>query len=107
MSQGVPSFVLKFAVDLIDEKTRAATLRQFCADCDLETILVFIPDAEIGALLVAPGFPQTLPEGERWHAFLRECVERGTTAGDLPWPSAGAEKRVEAVCTDGCVLAAV
>jgi signal transduction histidine kinase len=107
MSEGVPSFVLTFAVDLIDQKTRAATLRRFCADCDLEIVLVFIPDAEIGALLVAPGFPQTLPEGERWHAFLDECLRRGTGAGVLPWPTARTEKKVEAVSADGCVLAAV
>jgi signal transduction histidine kinase len=107
MSEGVPSFVLKFAVDLIDQKTREATLRGFCADCDLEIVLVFIPDAEIGALLVAPGFPQTLPEGERWHAFLGECLERGTAVGVLPWPTRRTEKKVEAVSADGCVLAAV
>jgi signal transduction histidine kinase len=107
MSEGVPSFVLRFAVDLIDQKSRAATLRRFCAHCDLEIILVFIPDAEIGALLVAPGFPQTLPEGERWHAFLGDCLERGTAEGLLPWPAAGTEKKVEAVSADGCVLAAV
>lgn len=107
MSEGVPSFVLKFAVDLIDQKTRAETLRRFCVDCDLEAVFVFIPDAEIGALLVAPGFPQTLPEGERWHAFLSECLDKGTAEEVLAWPTAGTEKKVEAVSADGCVLAAL
>lgn len=107
MSESVPSFVLKFAVDLIDQKTRAGTLRQFCADCDLETVLIFIPDPEIGAMLVAPGFPQTLPEGERWRVFLSECLKGGTAEDSLPWPTAGAEKKVKAVCADGCALVAV
>lgn len=107
MSEETPSFVLKFAVDLIDQKTRAERVQRFCAECGLEMLLVFIPDAEISALLVAPGFPQTLPEGARWHAFLCECLNRGRAEGVLPWPAAGAEKKVEAVSADGCVLAAV
>jgi len=107
MSQSVPSFVLNFAIDLINQKTRADTLRKFCSDCDLEAVLVFIPDTEIDALLVAPGFPQTLPEGERWRALLSECLAAGMAEGALPWPTAGAKKKVKAVGADGCVLAAV
>ena len=107
MREGVSNFVLNFACDLIDHKKRAETLHQFCADCDLETLLVFISDTEIGALLTAPGFHQTLPEGERWRAFLSECVERGPAEGVLPWPTLAVEKKVKAVSADGCVLATV
>lgn len=107
MSEGVPSSRLRFACDLINQNQRAETLRHFCADCNLETVLVFIPDTEIGELLVAPGFPQTLPEGERWRVFVSECLDAGTAEGTLPWPIAGAEKKVKAVCADGCVLVAV
>jgi signal transduction histidine kinase len=43
-----------------------------------------VTDEEIGALLPAPGFPQTLPDGKAWRAFLATCVEHGYGAATLP-----------------------
>jgi hypothetical protein len=83
------NFVLKFATDLVNASERAATLKVFCAKCGLQSLLLFIPDEEVGAMLVAPGFPQTLPEGGGWREFLSECTEKGEAETSLPWPTSG------------------
>lgn len=49
-----------------------------------ETLLIFVRDGEVGALLPAPGFAQTLPNGKAWRAFLSQCVERGYFEAELP-----------------------
>jgi signal transduction histidine kinase len=40
-------------------------------------VIIFVRDEEVGAVLPAPGFPQTLPEGRRWRKLLDECLVRG------------------------------
>jgi len=47
-------------------------------------LIVFIRDPEVGLLLPPPGFPQTLPDGRGWQAFLMECVQRKQYSGALP-----------------------
>jgi signal transduction histidine kinase len=49
-----------------------------------ESLLIFARDEEVGALLPAPGFPQTLPDGKLWRQFLSACVERGRHEATLP-----------------------
>lgn len=49
-------------------------------------LIVFVQDAEIGQLLPAPGFPQTLPDGTAWNIFLKECVKTGFHSGTLLHP---------------------
>jgi len=49
-------------------------------------LFVFIVDAEIGVLLPAPGFPQTLPDGKSWLNFTSGCCKDGYQEGLLPFP---------------------
>lgn len=42
-------------------------------------LLLFLRDPEIGVLLPAPGFPQTLPNGRAWQTFLERCVEESAS----------------------------
>ena len=51
-----------------------------------EHLLVFTQDARVGALLPAPGFPQTFPRGRPWRAFLEGCLARGQHSAELPFP---------------------
>ena len=48
-----------------------------------ELLIIFVPDAETGRLLPAPGFPQTIPELRAWRPFLAECVRGGLHTGYL------------------------
>ncbi len=50
-------------------------------------VIVFVRDAEVNALLSAPGFRQTLPDGRRWRRFLAACVEEGECRATLPFDS--------------------
>jgi len=45
-----------------------------------EHVIIFVRDEVVGALLPAPGFPQTLPDGRRWRKLLDECLVRGDCA---------------------------
>src|SRR4051812_44677701 len=49
-------------------------------------LMIFIPDPEIGHMLPAPGFPQTLPDGKAWNDFLNECLIKSYHSGTLCFP---------------------
>ena len=42
-----------------------------------DRVIVFVCDEQVGALLPAPGFPQTLPDGRTWRRFVEACAEAG------------------------------
>ncbi|HLH26893.1 MAG TPA: HAMP domain-containing sensor histidine kinase [Chloroflexota bacterium] len=70
-----------------------------------EDLIVFVRDPEVDALLPAPGFPQTLPQGRRWHAFLRACLAAGEHSGELLRPDGGTPTRACGIAADdGSVL---
>ncbi|HWP34243.1 MAG TPA: hypothetical protein VNM66_01470, partial [Thermodesulfobacteriota bacterium] len=54
-----PSFEL--LAGLADPARRPAAVRALAAGLGAEELVVFVPDPELGVLLPAPGFPQTLP----------------------------------------------
>ena len=64
-------------------RTAAAALAQAFGGDDL---LFFIRDEEIGLMLPAPEFAQSLPNGRLWSAFLEDLAEAGRLAGKLPHP---------------------
>ncbi|HEY0971106.1 MAG TPA: ATP-binding protein [Gemmatimonadales bacterium] len=42
-----------------------------------DRVIVFVRDEQVGALLPAPGFPQTLPDGRTWRRFVEACAAAG------------------------------
>jgi signal transduction histidine kinase len=91
----VSSTLLRFAACLAAPDTREAGARGLADGFGADAFLLFIRDPEVGALLSAPGFPQTLPNGSAWRAFLAECVEHGEHEGELPLRSA--DERLPAI----------
>jgi signal transduction histidine kinase len=75
--------LLQHVTALALPETRAAAASALAAAFGAEALLIFIRDPEIGTLLSAPGFPQTLPNGKAWQAFLDTCADRGQFAGAL------------------------
>jgi signal transduction histidine kinase len=70
-----------------------------------EDLIVFIEDPDLGALLPAPGFPQTLPGGQTWRAFLARTGADGCHSGVLPVPgSSGPVSALGVAAEDGSVL---
>jgi signal transduction histidine kinase/ActR/RegA family two-component response regulator len=78
--------VLPFVADLADPERRAAAAKTLAEHVGAKDLLVFAPDEEVGALLPAPGFPQTLPGGREWREFVRRCAQEGRAQADLPYP---------------------
>lgn len=70
-----------------------------------EDLLIFVRDRELGILLPAPGFQQTLPGAKAWHAFLERCTENSFHEGELPFPDSGAPKPATGfVAEDGSTI---
>lgn len=84
---------LTFVAALADPAHRDRAVHALALHLGVEDLLLFITDPEIGILLPAPGFPQTLPQGRLWHTFLAECLKLGQHSGELPFPNATTIKR--------------
>lgn len=71
---------------MADPSRRTETVRALASRAGADDLLIFVRDREIGILLPAPGFPQTLPDARRWRGFLSELEQRSPFAGFLPCP---------------------
>lgn len=70
-----------------------------------EDLLIFIADRELGMLLPAPGFPQTLPETQTWRRFVERCVADSFHEGEFSFGSAGTSSRAAGFAAeDGSVI---
>ena len=92
--------LLQLVANLAGPQVRTAAARELAVAMGAESLIMFIRDEEVGALLPAPGFPQTLPDAAAWRAFLADCVDRGGAVGDLLL-SAGGEYRRAVGCALG------
>lgn len=66
--------------------SRALEASRIAKEIGAEALLVFLHDQAIDALTPAPGFPQTLPGGPAWRAFLKAQHSAGTMETELPFP---------------------
>lgn len=99
------SEILPLIAGLADPEQRVERSRRLAAALGAESLLFFCPDPELGTLLPALPFPQTLPAGVRWHALLASCLVDGEAQDHLPSPYDGNTKPVFALAgADGSVL---
>ncbi|MDB5132686.1 MAG: chemotaxis protein [Mucilaginibacter sp.] len=78
--------LLKLIAGLSDRENRFQAAINLAGYFGCRYLFVFIIDQEIGILLPAPGFPQTLPDGRAWQAFINNCPANGHYSGYLPFP---------------------
>lgn len=83
------SALVRTAAALADPTVRPAAARALGAALGGTTVIVFVRDPEVGVLLPAPGFAQTLPSGRAWREYLEACVSAGERAASVP-PERGA-----------------
>ena len=83
--------VLALIGQLASLETRASTARALAEALGAEDLLLFLRDPELGVLLPAPGFAQTIRCGSNWRAFLAQCVAHGSASGRMPSPSRDGE----------------
>lgn len=77
---------LALVAALADRTRRSEAAHALANQLGADDLLIFSPDPEIGPLLPALGFPQTLPEGLSWRAFLKKCAAEGQAIGSLCCP---------------------
>jgi signal transduction histidine kinase len=74
---------LELVALLADVANRADAAAVLAERLGVETLLLFVRDAQLPVLLPAPGFPQTLPGGRSWRDFLDQCKVPGHHVGDV------------------------
>ena len=82
---------------LVRPETRAGEAARIAFEHGADAFFVFLHDEEIGALTPAPGFPQTLPGGPLWRAFLK-TAPRAEAAFTLQLPFPDQKTRRSAQC---------
>lgn len=78
------SVLIGLLADLLQENERLEAVRALAEHFEAELVVLFLRDSEVDALLPAPGFLQTFPEGARWRNFLMQCLELGQFQTSLP-----------------------
>ena len=73
-----------------------------------DRVIVFVCDEQVGALLPAPGFPQTLPDGRTWRRFVESCAAAGEGRHPaLARPDGGGTCRAYGIACGADVVAVV
>ncbi len=101
MQRGIHELVSR----LVRPETRAREAARIARDHGAEALLIFLHDEQIGALTPAPGFPQTLPGGPLWRAFLKERRPSGVPFTlQLPFPDQNTPKAASCLICDSVVF---
>ena len=82
------SQTLSAVATLADPAQRRDMAKKLAQQLGAKNLIFLITDPELGILLPAPGFPQTLPHGSLWKEFLAECLRVGNACATLPFPGA-------------------
>lgn len=87
---------------------RAAEAARIASEAGAEAFFIFLYDGQIGALTPAPGFPQTLPGGPLWRAFLKTPPPSGATSAlQLPFPDASSLKPAQCFVSGSVVFLSI
>jgi signal transduction histidine kinase len=84
--------------------SRTSEANRIAGEIGAEALLVLLHDDAIDALTPAPGFPQTLPGGPAWRAFLKERHSAGTMETELPFPGPDEPKLARVLVGCGAVF---
>jgi len=78
---------IELVVALSDRAGRASAIQALASSLGVEAVLLFARDPVLGALIPAPGLPQTLRGGATWRAFLSGCmITSGRCAATVELP---------------------
>ncbi len=84
---------------------RASALTDLAAWAGAGAILLFVRDPVVGALVPAPGCPQTLRGGLSWKDFFARCAAAGRHAAQVEFPPGTTVNAIALVnSTSACVL---
>jgi signal transduction histidine kinase len=66
---------------------RGDAARALAARLKVDEVLLLVRDPELGVLVPASGFPQTLAGGAEWRAFLKSCASPGVHEAEVGYGS--------------------
>jgi signal transduction histidine kinase len=92
--------------DLLEESRRAAGVPRLASELGVDSLCLFVCDPELHRFLPGPGFPQRLPDGLRWAAFLERVAAEGSAQQDLQCPFRCISCKVSAFLLDDFSIAA-
>ena len=96
---------LSLVVRLTDPATRVAGARALAESVGATDLSLFLFDDDVQALLPAPGFPQTLPDGRKWKAFLKVVAAKNSARCKLVYVDSPEPVNVLGLrTTDGSIL---
>ena len=78
--------LLSLVSALVEPAIRKTAARELACSIGAEDLLIFLPDSDLGMLLPAPGFPQTLSRGLEWGHFFAACQTDVPLHGELLHP---------------------
>lgn len=65
---------------------RLEAARALARRMGVDHLLLLVRDPDVGALLPAPGFPQTLDSGPAWRSFVGRCQDDSRSTGEVDLP---------------------
>ena len=93
--------VMRMLARLAEPAERAEGALALAHHVGAHTMTVFVRDPDNARVLVpAPGFPQTVPGGPTWRAFLSTCLTPGRHRGELAYPTIDATTPVHALVVE-------
>lgn len=86
IAPGLGSETANLVAALAEPASRASAARVLARHFGAEDMLLFVRDPEIGALLPASGFAQTIRGGSDWRRLLGRCSEFGRHRAEVDLP---------------------
>ncbi|HEV2095696.1 MAG TPA: HAMP domain-containing sensor histidine kinase [Chthoniobacterales bacterium] len=93
--------LLSLVAALTQPENRISAVKALAAHAGAKELLILIPDRELGVLLPAPGFQQTLSDPKHWRQFLDRCVEKSFYQGELSFPTAKSTMTATGLAAEG------
>jgi signal transduction histidine kinase/ActR/RegA family two-component response regulator len=77
---------LGLLIQLTAREHRLESARALARRMGVDHLLLLVRDPDLGVLLPAPGFPQTLDSGPAWRAFVERCQDASRSTGEVDLP---------------------
>ncbi len=94
---------LALVVGLGDPGRRVDAARELASRLGVERLLLLVKDPELGILVPAPGFPQTVRAGPSWRAFIARCNDPGRHEAEVEF-APGANTRALVLVAGGLAV---
>ncbi|HXG90600.1 MAG TPA: ATP-binding protein [Vicinamibacterales bacterium] len=95
---------LQLTIALANRAERTSSIAHFATHAGAVALFALVQDPQLGVMVPAPGFQQTLPGGAAWRRFLKACIAPGIHRSALPLAREGASIHTVACAADGVAL---